>query len=240
MAPRPRIFVVRKPVFAEVVGIPPIVGVVDPVGAVARLVVGAAFEAGSVEDVTLGIDPVGVVAGLVVVRFQIVDLAADAAIVAPLHRSARIGRAVVSDRIVPESLLLAELRTFEFVPLVVGQRIAVGILHHPDDTRFGRSFEGVARNREIVAAAITLRRIVDAVVEPDHDTTAESAERNHAPQGSIDGVQPPVGILQCSLRARLVSVEPDHRIVDELSRSGNIGDYPVAVRRTAFMGWPRP
>ena len=146
-------------------------------------------------------------------------------------------RTVIGHRIAADGAV--GIRSAELVPRpVVGLSVAVFIGHHPHHARFGTPGELVAGYREIVPAIPTRR--LDAVVEPDHDITAESAERNHAPQGSIDGVQPPVGILQCSLRARLVSVEPDHRIVDELSRSGNIGDYPVAVRRTAFMGWPRP
>ena len=194
------------------------------------------------------------------VRFQIVDLAADAAIVAPLHRSARIGRAVVSDRIVPKSLLLAELRTFEFVPLVVGQRIAVGILHHPDDARFGRSFEGVARNREIVAAAITLRRIVDAVVEPDDDVAAPAAERHPRPLA-----QPFFGIGDGRFGRGLRTGEPSrNEFIDELAgrrrifvdlrprrfagRRGRTSESPLFVaafdavlhRRSHLAGRPHP
>ena len=71
------------------------------------------------------------------VLFQVVDLALDALVVLPLYVGSRVGRPVIGDRVILNGLLLAELRSFEFVPFVVGQGVAVGVLHYIDDTRFG-------------------------------------------------------------------------------------------------------
>lgn len=100
------IVVLRKTVVAEIVGVAPVVFAIDPVGAVARLVVGAALQAGTVKRIAVRADPRRVVAGLVVVLFQVVDLALDALVVLPLYVGSRVGRPVNCRRFSRHSLLI--------------------------------------------------------------------------------------------------------------------------------------
>ena len=75
--------------------------------------------------------------------------------------------------VVLDGLLLAVLRSAEFVPGVVGQPVAVFVLHDPDDARFRGAVEGVARDGDVVVT-----RVVDAVVESDDEVSAEAAQRD--------------------------------------------------------------
>ena len=104
---------------------------------------------------------------------QIVDRAGFAAVVRPLYGLARFSGTVIGHFVILYGLRVVVFASFEFVPGVVGQAVAVFILHDPYDAGFRRAFERISQYLEIVAPIVD-----DAVVETDNDVSAETSQRN--------------------------------------------------------------
>ncbi len=116
---------------------------------------------------------------------------------------------------------LAALGAFQLEPFVVGQSVAVGVLHDPYYPRLGRRIDLVARNGQLVSCAGG-----DAVVETDDDISAPRAQRDEL-AGRKTRLRIGCRLLVCGLSGEAALFD----VVDELSRCGGVVEYLVGMRR---------
>lgn len=162
---------------------------------------------------------------------QVIDAPRFALRIGPLHVHLFAGGTIISDSVILNSPLLIRVAAAQFVPLVIGLAVFIDVLHNPNDTRFRRSVESVALNREVVFA-LCRRPFGDTMVEAYDDVAAESTKRH-----PYLLFQTPLGISYSCLLRRLRAVEPARlHLADELSRSRCIFPYLVPQRRTVSRG----
>ena len=105
-------------------------------------------------------------------RAQIIDRARRPLAIAPLDALA-IGRgAVVGHRVILQGCRCARLAAAKLVPTIIGEAVAIQILHNPNNARLGGAFVAISTNSEVVAL-----NIIDAMVEADNHISAKAAQR---------------------------------------------------------------
>ena len=102
---------------------------------------------------------------------EVIYLSYISLVISPLSCHFCTTGTIISHCIILNSTVLSIFRTFQFVPFVIRQLVSVYILHHPYDTRLGRSFKCVAYDRKVIAALI-----FDAMVETYDNITSPATE----------------------------------------------------------------
>ena len=213
-----------------IVYIAPVVAVQDVVGADTAAVDGVGSQAAAVERKCLLRYPFGPV--LAVVEYVVGDVSRCAGIVFPrdvvqIVECAvfyRLGIGVgpaVSNSVVVECFGRIVLAAGQFVPWVIGDAVAIGVVAHHHYARLGAAaavfgvggfIEAVAPDAEVVAG-----KVDHGVVKGKGHVTAVGAERNHHIVGAADALAG----LACHVLGCIALIVARH-LVDKLSRGGAI------------------
>ena len=102
---------------------------------------------------------------------QVVDTAAAAVVVGPGNGLGGCVRTIIRHGIILHRTVQSVLGSFEFVPGIVGQAVAVLVLRHPDNAGLGIiGIKGILDGEVVVAV------VDDAVVEAQHKHAAEASQ----------------------------------------------------------------